>query len=85
MSKAVTVAQSEQSPLERLKTFPARTKGFLSDVRNEMRKVTHPSQKEVRATTFVVIITVIVFAIYFFLVDQGISRAVTWIMSRGAR
>jgi preprotein translocase subunit SecE len=44
--------------------------GFLRDVRNEMRKVTTPSLKEVQATTGVVIVTVALFAIYFYGVDR---------------
>ena len=39
---------------------------FLRDVRTEMRKVTVPSMKEVRATTGVVIVTVALFAIFFY-------------------
>ena len=62
--------------------FLDRTKRFLEDVRTEMRKVTTPSAKEVRATTAVVIITVFIFAIYFFAVDQvmgyGIDRLLQW-------
>ena len=62
--------------------FVARTKRFLEDVRTEMRKVTTPSAKEVRATTTVVIITVFIFAIYFFVIDRimgfGIERLVQW-------
>ena len=58
--------------------FLDRTKRFLSDVRTEMRKVTTPSAKEVRATTTVVIITVFIFGVYFFIVDRvlgyGIDR-----------
>jgi preprotein translocase subunit SecE len=58
--------------------FLDRTKRFLSDVRTEMRKVTTPSLKEVRATTTVVIITVFLFGVYFFVVDRvmgyGIDR-----------
>ena len=42
---------------------------FLSDVRAEMRKVVSPSRKEVRATTGVVIITVIIFGVFFMVVD----------------
>jgi preprotein translocase subunit SecE len=41
----------------------------LSDVRAEMRKVVSPSWIEVRTTTFVVIITVVLFGVFFFLVD----------------
>ena len=42
---------------------------FLSDVRAEMRKVVTPSQKEVKVTTTVVIITVFIFGLFFFVVD----------------
>jgi preprotein translocase subunit SecE len=43
---------------------------FLSDVRAEMRKVVSPTWVEVRTTTFVVIITVVLFGLFFFLVDM---------------
>ena len=43
---------------------------FLRDVRTEMRKVTAPSMKEVRATTWVVIVTVALFAIFFYGIDR---------------
>ena len=43
--------------------------GFLSDVRAEMRKVVSPAWKEVRATTSVVIVTVFIFGVFFFVVD----------------
>lgn len=42
---------------------------FLSDVRAEMRKVVAPGRKEVQVTTTVVIITVFIFGIFFFVVD----------------
>jgi preprotein translocase subunit SecE len=69
----------------KLRAMPDRTLGFFSDVRNEMRKVTFPSRKEVMATTLVVIITVIIFAAYFWVVDYGIGNGVTWLLQRGAR
>src|SRR5437879_5689181 len=53
---------------------------FFRDVRNEMRKVTTPSLKEVRATTTVVIITVALFGIYFWAVDSVIGRAIDWVL-----
>ncbi len=85
MAKAAIVARDEQGLGGRLKQFPARTKGFFSDVRNEMRKVTFPSRKEVQATTTVVIITVFLFALYFWIIDLGIGNVVTWVLNRGAR
>ena len=42
---------------------------FLSDVRAEMRKVVAPSRKEVEVTTTVVVITVFIFGVFFFLTD----------------
>jgi preprotein translocase subunit SecE len=60
----------------RIKAWPLRVKGFYNDVRTEMRKVTTPSRKEVQATTAVVIITVFLFGVYFFLVDNVIGRGV---------
>ncbi len=80
MAKAATMTRDEQSLGGRLKQFPARTKGFLSDVRNEMRKVTFPSRKEVQATTLVVIITVILFGVYFFVIDQAIGNGINWVL-----
>jgi preprotein translocase subunit SecE len=44
-------------------------------VRTEMKKVTSPSLKEVQATTTVVIITVFLFALYFWAVDLIIQNS----------
>jgi preprotein translocase subunit SecE len=60
---------------ERMKSWPERIKSFYSDVRTEMKKVTSPSRKEVQGTTAVVIITVFLFAAYFWLVDLAISNS----------
>ena len=60
---------------ERLKSWPERIKGFYGDVRTEMKKVTSPSRKEVQGTTTVVIITVFLFAFYFWVVDLAISSS----------
>jgi preprotein translocase subunit SecE len=62
---------------DQIRSWPERIKTFYNDVRGEMRKVTAPSFKEVRATTTVVIITVAIFAVYFFLIDNAIQRGVT--------
>ena len=62
---------------ERMKAWPEKTRSFYNDVRTEMRKVTAPSFKEVRATTTVVIITVFLFALYFGIIDFVIQHGVT--------
>ncbi len=72
--------RDEESLGGKLKALPTRVGSFLSDVRNEMRKVTYPSRKEVQATTVVVIITVIIFGVYFFLIDSAIGNTVTWVL-----
>jgi len=57
-----------------VKSWPERIKSFYGDVRTEMKKVTSPSRKEVQGTTTVVIITVFLFGLYFWLVDLAISN-----------
>ena len=59
-----------------------RARLFLSEVRNELKRVTWPSQKEVYATTVVVILTSAFFGIYLFLLDVGINDIVEWIYRR---
>ena len=54
---------------------------FLTEVRNEMRRVTWPSRKEVYATTVVVIITSAFFGLYLFALDVALNAAVNWIFS----
>jgi preprotein translocase subunit SecE len=56
-----------------------RSRRFLSEVRNEMGRVTWPSQKEVVATTVVVILTSIFFGVYLWLVDLGLDRGLRWV------
>ena len=60
----------------KLKSWPQRIRTFYNDVRTEMKKVTSPSFKEVRATTMVVIITVAIFGLYFWAIDTVISKGV---------
>ena len=55
---------------------------FLSEVRNELKRVTWPSQKEVYATTVVVILVSIFFGLYLFILDFGIDSLVIWIMRK---
>ncbi|RUL54736.1 MULTISPECIES: preprotein translocase subunit SecE [Lysinibacillus] len=49
-------------------------KHFLSDVMSEMRKTSWPKGKELTKYTVVVVTTVIFMAIFFVLVDLGISE-----------
>ena len=74
MANAISAAD-DNSFSGKLKSFPERIKSFYNDVRTEMRKVTAPSFKEVRATTVVVIVTVFFFGVFFAVLDPIISRA----------
>ncbi|MGA6984862.1 MAG: preprotein translocase subunit SecE [Terriglobales bacterium] len=58
-----------------LRSWPERITSFYHDVRTEMKKVTSPTRKEVQATTTVVIITVFLFAFYFWVVDLAITNS----------
>ena len=75
MSNSITAAGGNFG--ERIKSWLDKIKSFYNDVRSEMRKVTAPSLKEVRATTTVVIITVFIFALYFGIIDYVIQHGVT--------
>ena len=63
-----------------LRSWPERIRTFYNDVRTEMKKVTSPSFKEVQATTAVVIITVFLFGLYFWAVDNTIGNGITYLL-----
>ena len=70
MAKSAVAEFMEQDSLGgKIKAWPERVRSFGTDVYAEMKKVTSPSFKEVRATTAVVLVTVLLFGIFFFLVD----------------
>ncbi len=78
---ANSIATASESFGERLKSWPERIKSFYNDVRTEMRKVTAPSWKDVQATTTVVIITVFLFGLFFFIIDGVLQRVVNAMFS----
>jgi preprotein translocase subunit SecE len=79
MTKAITAASPDDSFGARVASWPEKIKSFYNDVRMEMKKVTTPSLKEVQATTVVVIITVFIFGLYFWLVDFVIGRGIDFV------
>jgi preprotein translocase subunit SecE len=77
-----TIEQSgERSPSGPLGWF-SRAGEFLREVRNEMKRVTWPSQREVYATTVVVILTSVFFGLYLFGVDIALNAAVQWLFQQ---
>ncbi len=57
-----------------------RTSEFLRDVVRELKRVSWPTRKELTRYTGVVVATVIFIAIYFAVVDMGISSLVRLIL-----
>jgi len=71
--------------LENLKESPEQVVGwygrgrrFLVDARSELTRVTWPTRREVWATTIVVILTSLVFGLYLWVIDLGLS----WIVEK---
>ena len=79
------------STLEQVKPAPVRTpaggirgwwensREFLAEVRNETRRVTWPSRREVYATTLVVVMTSAFFGLYLWGLDLVFDRMVNWL------
>ena len=59
-----------------------RGRTFLTEVRNELKRVTWPSQKEVYATTVMVIVTSAFFGLFLWVVDLALTSAVNWVFHR---
>ena len=59
-----------------------RMRVFLAEVRNELKRVTWPSRREVYATTVVVILFSAFIGMYLFALDYGINSLVQWIFRR---
>jgi preprotein translocase subunit SecE len=77
------------STVEQVKSAPVRTgegggiggwltnsRTFLTEVRNEMRRVTWPSRREVYATTLVVLLTALFFGVYLWGLDLALDRII---------
>jgi preprotein translocase subunit SecE len=59
-----------------------RARLFLSEVRNELKRVTWPTSKEVYATTILVILVSVFFGVYLWALDVGMDTAAQWIFRR---
>jgi preprotein translocase subunit SecE len=55
--------------------------GFFNNVLSEMRKVSWPKRKELTRYTIVVLSTCIFMALFFALVDAGISELFRWFLA----
>ena len=81
--KTATVDQSEDSfggrARESVTGWWGRSRRFLSEVRNEMGRVTWPSQKEVYATTLVVILFSVAMGLYLWVIDLILTQGLGWV------
>ena len=80
MAKAIAVT-GEARTTPQWRQQPERFWNFLKEVRSEMHKVVTPSRQEVQSTTTVVIITVFLFAAYFYVVDAVFQRMMQSILA----
>ena len=71
--------------IQRASGWPAQMKNYFEELQMEMRRVTWPSWKQVRATTLVVIAAVFAFAAYFFVVDDIVNSAINKLITSFTR
>ena len=71
--------------IQRATSWPVRVKNYFEELQMEMRRVTWPSWKQVRATTAVVIAAVFAFSAYFFVVDDIVNNAITKLINAFSR
>ncbi len=83
MAKAIVATTPNEAPA--WKSQPARLNSFINDVRSEMRKVITPTRDEVQATTTIVIVTVFIFAAYFWIVDSVMDAIIKYVLDHAAR
>jgi preprotein translocase subunit SecE len=82
----MAVNTTSASPLDPFKDAAGgrleRMRLFLSEVRNELKRVTWPTQAEVYATTVVVILVSAFFGVYLFVLDYGLNSLFQWLINR---
>ncbi|MBS4210525.1 preprotein translocase subunit SecE [Bacillus sp. FJAT-50079] len=54
---------------------------FFRNVSSEMRKVSWPKRKELTGYTITVLMTVIILALFFAIVDLGVSKVIRLILN----
>ncbi len=54
---------------------------FFEDVVKEMKKVTWPKKEDLRDSTIIVLVVCLVIAAFVYVIDQGLSMALKFILS----
>ena len=60
--------------LDQAGSWWGRARRFMAEVRVELSRVTWPTRREVWATTIVVILTSMLFGVYLWVIDLGLSH-----------
>jgi preprotein translocase subunit SecE len=55
--------------------------GFFEDMVKEMKKVSWPKKSELRGSTIITLVTMIISAVFVWGIDQGISKALALIFT----
>ena len=76
------MADNVKEPGEQSGGRVVRWRRFLSEVKNELARVSWPARREVWATTLVVILVSTLFGVYLYAVDLSISAGVRWVFNR---
>jgi preprotein translocase subunit SecE len=82
LSRGGSGGSDDSGVLRRPTAWWDRSRTFLTEVRNEMKRVSWPSRREVYATTVVVILVSIFFGLYLWVVDLTLSSAIHWLLAR---
>jgi preprotein translocase subunit SecE len=85
MAIAQTQEENGGNFVQRAAAWPIGVKNYFEELQAEMRRVTWPSWKQVRATTWVVIIAVFAFAAYFAVVDEIFASLINKLMNTFAK
>jgi preprotein translocase subunit SecE len=85
MAIAQTQEENGGNFVQRAAAWPIGVKNYFEELQAEMRRVTWPSWKQVRATTWVVIIAVFAFAAYFAVVYEIFAILIKKLMNTFAK
>jgi preprotein translocase subunit SecE len=66
--------------MEKIKKMYADLQKYLKAVRSEVKRISWPSSQELKASTIVVIVTLILVTAYLYVVDTGLGAVFTRIV-----
>ena len=71
--------RSSEGDMRGIRSWWGNGRSFVAEVRNETRRVTWPTRREVYATTLVVLLFSAFFGLYLWGLDLAFDRIVNWI------